>query len=84
MDRGTPNRKVICYRCYESNTHISPDCKVKFSDYEIIIKNFELLSQQDRERVPDTSYQAALHLRDLFAKPAKGDQQQPNRDNSKN
>ena len=48
VDRGIPNRKVICYRCYEFNSHISPDCKVKFSDYEIIIKNFEILSQNDR------------------------------------
>ena len=74
-DRGPPKLELICYKCYKKADHISPNCDLKFSDYEVIIKNYELLGQSERERVPDTSYQAALHLRSFINQTAKSDDQ---------
>ena len=74
-DRGPPKLELICYKCYKKADHISPNCDLKFSDYEVIIKNYELLGQSERERVPDTSYQAALHLRSFIDQTAKSDDQ---------
>ena len=65
VERPPRKTKLICYQCYEVDDHISPNCTVKFSDFEIIILNYEKLSMEDRERVPDIAYRAAKHLREL-------------------
>ncbi len=67
VDRPVSNRTIVCYNCYEVGKHISPDCTLKFSDYEAIIKNYESLSADDKRRVPDTAYRAAKHLAELHS-----------------
>ena len=51
-DRGPPKLEWICYKCYQKGDHISPNCDLKFSDYEVIIKNYELLGPANGNAFP--------------------------------
>ena len=51
-------RPLICYSCYEKG-HTSPDCKLRAADMKIIIVNYEALTDEEKEAVPDAAYKAA-------------------------
>lgn len=58
-DRPTP----ICHKCYDHG-HYSPDCRVSIADFELIAKNYQSLSADDKARVPDKNYLLARKLVD--------------------
>jgi hypothetical protein len=54
-------RNLICYGCYLRD-HILPQCKHTLSDAKAIVANYESLTPDEKARVPDNFYQAALAL----------------------
>ena len=46
----------ICHSCYARGDHLSPQCNVTIRELEKVVRNYEELSEQERERVPVASY----------------------------
>lgn len=51
----TCGKKIICHSCYDKN-HISPQCQLKWFQLDQVVKNYELLTLDERAMVPDNSY----------------------------
>lgn len=50
------NRKqIICYQCYEVNSHIMPECTVQLANMRKIVDNYEELSDEQKNIVPNES-----------------------------
>jgi len=50
--------KLICYSCYAKG-HTVPQCQLKLSELDNVVKNFEALTEDKRKTVPDTAYRNA-------------------------
>lgn len=55
---------IICYNCHATG-HYSPDCNLKFKDYQSIILKYESLNAEDKVRVTCKSYNQAHRLIDV-------------------
>ena len=49
---------IICYACYAKG-HTSPKCTLRAADIKQIVINFEALTDEEKEGVPDTAYKTA-------------------------
>ncbi len=49
---------LICYACYAKG-HTSPKCELRAADMRQVVINFEALTDEEKESVPDTAYKAA-------------------------
>ena len=54
-----PSQAVICHCCYAEG-HIAPKCDVPLRDIDTIVSNFNALSEDDKKRVPHTTYNHAM------------------------
>ena len=70
------NTNVICFNCYEKD-HISPQCPLKLQNLNHVVKNYEALSADIREKVPDKSYKDAKTYLTIQAGGARNDATQP-------
>ncbi len=52
-------KQIICHQCYEIDDHISPNCTVKLGDMRRVVENYDKLSVDQKESVPDNSYKLA-------------------------
>lgn len=50
---------LICYHCYEKNTHVAPECDKTRNELPVIIRNYESLTDEERSIVPKTAYSMA-------------------------
>lgn len=55
---GSPRKTVICHACY-GRGHYSPDCPLTVRQLYEVIRNYEALSVENRNRVPNTAYLSA-------------------------
>ncbi len=90
---ATPNRvgwvnrrPLICFACYARDVHTSPNCDLRAADLPKVIINYESLTDEEKEWVPDAAYKAAcehkavsdrLHANRATADPAKASPIQP-------
>ena len=54
--------KLVCYHCYAKDKHVSPDCDITANQLSEVIRNYDLLTAQERERVPRIAYNIAKQL----------------------
>ena len=58
-------QQIICYLCYEIGTHISPRCTDKLNDMDLVVANYEKLTDEQKKLVPDDSYKLAKRYLDM-------------------
>ena len=51
--------RLICYSCYMLDKHISPECDLKLSELDQVVANYDMLTEQEKARVPKDSYERA-------------------------
>ena len=51
-EKGRPKR-IICWRCYRTDTHYANGCSVAYETHgPVVVANFEALTREDQVRVP--------------------------------
>ena len=61
----TPKQRLVCWQCYAFD-HTVPRCDTKVTDILSVVKNYEELSTSDKNRVPNTSYNAAKRFIEIL------------------
>ena len=81
-----PKKQIICYLCYEIGTHISPRCTAKLNDMDLVVANYEKLTDEQKQLVPDDSYKLAKRYIDMRLELSNMNRknEQPAEDSSKN
>lgn len=55
--------QVICYKCHEIEEHLSPECSAKLNKINLVVHNYEKLTDEQTELVlSDSSYRFMEYL----------------------
>ena len=69
--------KFICYSCYERG-HTAPQCQLKMTQLDNVVKNYDALNDEERKTVPDTAYRNAKQYLAIPEANAKKDKEEKN------
>lgn len=52
-------RQILCYESYEIDSHMSPKCMAKLNIMELVVHDYEKLTDEQATLVPADSYNLA-------------------------